>query len=66
MTVRVNGTERELGGEVTLAALIAELSGSLRGSAAIVDDEVVPRGEWDRFRVRDGQRIEVITATQGG
>jgi sulfur carrier protein len=67
MSISVNGTGRDLaaaGG--TLADLIAEVAGSLRGSAAVVDGEVVPRSEWERFELRDGQRIEVIKATQGG
>jgi len=66
MTVLVNGAERELRTGVTLGDLIAEVAGSLRGSAAVVDGEVVPRGEWDGFELRDGQHIDVITATQGG
>jgi len=67
MSISVNGAGRDLAaGGSTLAELIAEIAGSLRGSAAVVDGEVVPRSEWDRFELRDGQRIEVIKATQGG
>jgi sulfur carrier protein len=66
VSVHVNGVERELSATATLADLIAEVAGSLRGSAAVVDDEVVPRGEWARFALQDGQHIDVITATQGG
>jgi len=42
------------------------LTGSTRGSAAVVDDEVVPRSAWPQFRLREGQRVELITAVQGG
>lgn len=37
-----------------------------RGVAVAVNDEVVPRGEWERAELGDGDRVEVIRATQGG
>ena len=40
--------------------------GDLRGIAAAVDGEVVPRGEWDLVELADGARVEVLTAIQGG
>jgi thiamine biosynthesis protein ThiS len=30
-----------------------------------VDGEVVPRGEWDS-ELREGQRVEILQAVQGG
>lgn len=66
MTVDVNGTPRDVPDGLSLAELIAEIAGSLRGSAAVVDDEVVPRGEWADYRLSGGQRVEIITAVQGG
>jgi sulfur carrier protein len=63
----VNGEIRQLPDEQTLAGLLRELAGgAARGSAAAVDGEVVPRSEWDSFRLRDGQQVEVLTAVQGG
>jgi len=66
MSVLVNGVDRVVADGTTLRDLIAEVAGTLRGSAAAVDGEVVPRSAWDQFPVRDGQRIELITAVQGG
>jgi sulfur carrier protein len=54
------------------AATIAELLGQLgvepdaRGVAVAVDGEVVPRADWPDRRVRDGARVEALTAMQGG
>jgi sulfur carrier protein len=31
-----------------------------------VEAEVVPRGEWGRRRLHEGERVEVVTAIQGG
>ncbi|HJQ44517.1 MAG TPA: sulfur carrier protein ThiS [Jatrophihabitantaceae bacterium] len=62
----VNGEARDTLEGRTLADVLTEVAGSLRGSAVVVDDAVVPRAQWDELLVRDGQRIEVITAVQGG
>ena len=66
MNVQVNGIPRDIDDGSTVADLIIALAGSLRGSAVVVDDEVVPRSAWDGTRLADGQTVEVITAVQGG
>ena len=37
-----------------------------RGVAVALDGEVVPRGEWERTPLREGQAVEVLAAIQGG
>ncbi len=37
-----------------------------KGIAVAVNDEVVRSSEWDAATLRDGDRVEVITARQGG
>lgn len=37
-----------------------------RGVAVAVNAAVVPRGEWSRHRLLDGDVIEIVTAVQGG
>ena len=38
----------------------------LRGVAVAVNDAVVPRGEWSRHPLSDGDVVEIVTAVQGG
>ena len=66
MRVDVNGATRVLDDGTTLLQLIETLAGSARGSAAVVDGTVIARSDWQSFAVRAGQRIELITAVQGG
>jgi sulfur carrier protein len=66
VTVELNGSPHELTDGATLAALMESITGSTRGTAAVVDGEVVPRGEWGGYRLRAGQSVELITAVQGG
>jgi sulfur carrier protein len=66
VTIELNGAPYDVVVGTTLAELMTVLTGSTRGSAAVVDGEVVPRSAWPAFRLRDGQRVELITAVQGG
>ena len=68
MRVIVNGNETELPRGATVAALLdrLDLPGAGRGVAVAVQAEVVPRGEWERHALDDGDRVEVLHAIQGG
>ena len=68
MNVTVNGRQRQLAEEASVADAVA-VSGAPaapRGIAVAVDGEVVPRGSWEITKLRDGQRVEVLQAVQGG
>jgi len=66
VNVTVNGESRTLDEGSTLADLLDSEIGSRRGTAAAVDGEVVPRGDWASFSLADGQSVELLTAVQGG
>jgi sulfur carrier protein len=63
----VNGEPRQRDG-ATIAELLSELGveDRARGVAVAVDGEVVPRGEWPARRVNEGERVEALSAMQGG
>ncbi len=65
-TVSVNGEPRAVPAGTTLDALVATLTTAPGGVAAAVNEAVVPRGAWPRTALDDGDRIEVLTAVQGG
>ncbi|HVU91295.1 MAG TPA: sulfur carrier protein ThiS [Jatrophihabitans sp.] len=66
MIITLNGGSAEVADGTTVADLITGLTGSARGSAAVVDGEVVPRSSWPLTLLREGQSVELITAVQGG
>ncbi|HLZ37071.1 MAG TPA: sulfur carrier protein ThiS [Mycobacteriales bacterium] len=66
MSVYVNGQPRDLGAGATVADVVHSLGAGGSGVAVAVNDEVVPRTAWARTRLRDDDRIEVLTAVQGG
>ena len=64
--VKLNGEPRELPDGSTIAQAVAELTAAPTGVAAAVNGDVVPRGSWVATVLRDGDRVEVVTAVQGG
>jgi sulfur carrier protein len=66
VTITLNGAAADVADDITLAALMTTLVDTSRGSAAVVDGEVVPRAMWDLTTLREGQVVEVVTAVQGG
>ncbi|MFF0728858.1 sulfur carrier protein ThiS [Streptomyces sp. NPDC004134] len=65
-TITVNGTPRPIAAGLTLDALVATLTAAHRGVAAAVNEDVVPRGDWPTTTLGDGDRVEILTAVQGG
>jgi sulfur carrier protein len=66
MEVIVNGERRWLQDGATVAEAVRLITGEISGVAAAVNDEVVSRAQWKITRVADGDRVEVLTAVQGG
>ena len=66
VTVSVNGEPREVPARFTLDRLVAELTSAPSGVAAAVNETVIPRGQWPGLRLNEGDRVEILTAVQGG
>jgi sulfur carrier protein len=68
MIVELNGDRVELsdGASVADAVAAAGANSGRRGVAVAVDGEVVPRSGWEGRDLRDGQKVEVVEAIQGG
>lgn len=65
--LRVNGDWREFEPDLSLADLLDQLDiAETRGLAVARNDHVVPRSTWDAEVLEDGDRLEIIRATQGG
>lgn len=67
-TVFVNGTAWDVEAGTTVADLVAEVAGGpdAKGVAAALNGAVVPRGRWRLLELHDGDRVEILTAVQGG
>ena len=67
--ITVNGTPREVPASLRLDDLLREQGidpDDARGVAVAVNDRVVRRGTWEEVRLGGGDRVEIVTARQGG
>ena len=66
MNVSVNGERREVAPGTALDALVKSLTAAPSGVAAALNETVVPRAQWPSTPLSEGDRVEVLTAVQGG
>ncbi|MEU0101683.1 sulfur carrier protein ThiS [Streptomyces sp. NPDC006267] len=66
VSVSVNGEPRSVPAGTDLHTLVATLTPARSGVAAALNESVVPRGRWAATTLGEGDRVEVLTAVQGG
>ncbi|PAZ09240.1 thiamine biosynthesis protein ThiS [Streptomyces sp. SA15] len=66
MNISVNGERREVAPGTALDALVKSLTAAPSGVAAALNETVVPRAQWPATALSEGDRVEVLTAVQGG
>ncbi len=66
MNVVVNGKPHVHRGDGYLISLIEHLEARAERVAVMVNDVIVPRDQWSRSPVIEGDRIEVLTFMGGG
>lgn len=66
MTVTINGESRELRDGTTVTELLAALGAGPNGIAVACNDRVVRRSSYERHRINQGDRVEIIKAVAGG
>lgn len=66
IAVTVNGKSRELERALSVAGLLEKLDIKPKQVAVALNGEVVPRSEWPRTAVGDGDAVEIVRAVGGG
>ncbi|WP_049572994.1 sulfur carrier protein ThiS [Nonomuraea sp. SBT364] len=66
MKLLINGSPHDVPDGMTVAQAVQTLTTATTGVAVAVNDEVVTRGSWETTALRDSDRVEVLTAVQGG
>ncbi|OIJ98156.1 thiamine biosynthesis protein ThiS [Streptomyces sp. MUSC 14] len=66
MSISVNGERREIVAGTALDSVVRSLAAAPSGVAAAVNETVVPRAQWASTPLGEGDRVEVLTAVQGG
>lgn len=66
MNISVNGERREVAPGTALDTVVTTLTAAPSGVAAALNETVVPRAQWPATPLAEGDRVEVLTAVQGG
>ena len=68
MNIKVNGETKEVSTGLTLHQLLLdlEIDPARPGIAVAIDQEVIPRTQWEETDIQPESEIEVIRAAQGG
>lgn len=66
MNISVNGERREFTPGTALDLVVKSLTAAPSGVAAALNETVVPRAQWPTTPLAEGDRVEILTAVQGG
>ncbi|MEU6357530.1 sulfur carrier protein ThiS [Streptomyces sp. NPDC047072] len=66
MNISVNGEPRQFAPGTALDTVVRALTPAPSGVAAALNETVVPRAQWSATALAEGDRVEVLTAVQGG
>jgi len=67
MKLIINGEEKEFDKEdLTIKELVEELGIKVPNYAVAVGMEVIPKSEYETYRLKDGDKVEIVTFVGGG
>lgn len=66
MTLRINGEDKTYDGPLTLASLIANMGLKSDRVAVELNRDIVPRDQWDKTNLSEGDRLEIVHFVGGG
>jgi len=67
MRLIVNGEEKIFNKEnLTIKELVKELGIKVPNYAVAVGLEVIPKSEYDKYKLKDGDKVEIVTFVGGG
>ena len=67
MNVIVNGQDQSVADNLHVEALLMEMGQVDKGGIAVaVNDMVVPKSQWSKYVIHDGDKVLIIKASQGG
>ena len=67
MVVQINSEEHQLEQSVSLMSMLERLElNNKKGIAIALNEEVIPKAQWESIELSDNDKILIIKATQGG
>jgi len=66
MQIIINGENKEFDQKTTLGDILKKLSLEGKVMAAAVNMEIIKQNEWDRYQLKDGDKLELLDFVGGG
>ncbi|WP_455206979.1 sulfur carrier protein ThiS [Kaarinaea lacus] len=66
MNIQINGTTQKFDDNLTAAQLVEKLGMQGRRIAMEVNQEILPRSEYETYQLRENDQVEIIHAVGGG
>jgi sulfur carrier protein len=67
MQIIVNGQEKKyLGNEISLSQVLEDLSLVGKVMAAAVNMDIIKQNDWEKYTLKDGDKLELLDFVGGG
>lgn len=67
MEIHVNDKPHQIAEATTIQALLHQLNlPSQQGIAVAINQEIIPKADWEQIQLHAQDKVMIITATQGG
>jgi sulfur carrier protein len=66
MRITVNGKDMDVGSELSVEGLLAELGVPRQYTAVAVNRDITPRSAYASTRLAEGDRVEIVRPMGGG
>jgi sulfur carrier protein len=66
MKIQINGEDRDCAAPLSLEALLTQLGMKADRVAVELNRTIVPREEWTRTALKEGDRLEIVHFVGGG
>ena len=66
MNVFINNTPKEFTKPLLISEILPELKLNAKGVAIAINNEVIPKLNWDHHTLKENDKVTIIRATQGG
>jgi len=66
MTLQINGEDRDFTAPLSLSALVEQLGMKQDRVAVELNRNIVPREQWDKTSLAEGDRLEIVHFVGGG
>ena len=66
MKINYNGTETEIKDNLSLNDFISEMKIESRAIAAAVDEQIIPKKDWNNFTIKEGMTVDIFNLVAGG